>query len=336
MEIARECWGFGRRRRFGRARRLAAISEGSLACGHWCPHDLLPFYGASEGEMRSASQAAICSWSQSPAAIASIASSASSIDGGAFHTPTIDFQEHAQRDPCSPLVAISERMVLREPNDEDRRLRDEVRKEELDVAEPGSRRVQCRVREVETRGAHQGGGIDAGHLCGYRDIVDQVDVVDVHFASRSSSSVLVDDPPHPGLNAGSLRRRSTASLSACLTVSFRLKPSARARASVSAASSSPRRTVRFLAMVSWQHRTGSGRLPPLLLHARATRSRWATGRWGSGGFFDDQAVGRVAAFRSIEGRGSDSASDPRPSGPLALDDRRGLAELHGAGAVNQL
>ncbi len=47
------------------------------------------------------------------------------------------------------------------------------------------------------------------------------------------------------LNFGSRRRRSTASASACLTVSFRLTPSARASASVSAASSSSRRTVRF-------------------------------------------------------------------------------------------
>ena len=71
-----------------------------------------------------------------------------------------------------------------------------------------------------------------------------------------------------------------------------------------------------------------------------TRKRHARGgllgRWGSGGFFDDQAVGRVAAFRSIEGRGSEQRKRPRPSGPLALADRRELAELHGAGAVNQL
>src|SRR5436190_89957 len=57
------------------------------------------------------------------------------------------------------------------------------------------------------------------------------------------------------LNLGSFRRRSTASLSACLTVSLRLVPSARARASVSAARSSSSRTVRFFAMTSWYHDT---------------------------------------------------------------------------------
>src|SRR6266540_1866891 len=64
------------------------------------------------------------------------------------------------------------------------------------------------------------------------------------------------------LNAGSFRRRSTASTSASLTVSLRLKPSARATASACAARSSVNRTVRFFAMVAWYQGSGVAAEPP--------------------------------------------------------------------------
>ena len=57
------------------------------------------------------------------------------------------------------------------------------------------------------------------------------------------------------LNSGSARRRSTASTRALRTVSFKLKPSARAKASTSVASSSGNLTVKFFVMVAWYHRT---------------------------------------------------------------------------------
>ena len=67
-------------------------------------------------------------------------------------------------------------------------------------------------------------------LSSNRHVVDEVDVPDAHFASRSSSSRSSSMIRRTrDLNSGSLRRRSTASLSACLTVSLRLLPSARQR-----------------------------------------------------------------------------------------------------------
>jgi hypothetical protein len=66
-------------------------------------------------------------------------------------------------------------------------------------------------------------GAESGDCSGDRDVVDQVDVRDAHFARRSSSSrSSAMMRCRPALNSGSLQRRSTASLSASLTVSFRL------------------------------------------------------------------------------------------------------------------
>jgi len=59
---------------------------------------------------------------------------------------------------------------------------------ELRVAEPGRGGVECGVGEVEFRGANQRADAEAGDFRCDRQVVDEVEVLDAHFASRSSSS----------------------------------------------------------------------------------------------------------------------------------------------------
>src|SRR5664280_766803 len=198
--------------------------------------------------------------------------------------PPVHLDEKSKGHPCRTLVAVEERMVLGQPNQEHGCLVDEVRIEVLSTP-AARRRVERRIGQIDVHGAQHDVRLGPGDRAGDGQVVGEVRILDRHLAKRSSSSrsssmILVS----LALNSGLFRRRSTASSKDLLTVSFRLVPSTRARASASAARSSGRRTVMFFVMVSCYHATVSNRrVGGALRHLEIwpwSSTRWPVGKNG--------------------------------------------------------
>ena len=59
---------------------------------------------------------------------------------------------------------------------------------ELRIAKPGRRRMKRGVGEIKFRRTGERLDVETGDFCCDREVVDEVEVLDAHFASRSSSS----------------------------------------------------------------------------------------------------------------------------------------------------
>ena len=219
----------------------AILAEGGIASAAQA--------GASN-RTRSLNHAAPQALSASPPAMASMAASGL-VDVRWVRVPraVVEVDEHDQRSPRSPFVAVGEGMVPCQPTDEDGGLVVHVGVE-LDVAEPGLRSMQRRLGQLLTRFFRERLGLDACDLLGQPEVLGQREVSG-HWARRSNNSRSRSRSRLARLvKSSSCRTRSISALRASMIRALTLVPLTLATASASSARSSGNRTVVCFAMPS--------------------------------------------------------------------------------------